>query len=1028
MPLVFVLFVGALKDGYEDFQRYKQDRNANNCVAKVLRNGELLNILAKDINEGDFIHYEKNEKFVVDSILISSSNEDGGCFVDTAELDGRIGISELSHLHSVEQISTLNGNIQCELPNQSLHSFEGRISLPEDFPLNKNDSNIIPVSMNHLLLRGAVLRNTETAWGLVLYTGSNTKIMKNLKKAAQKTSTLERSLNKFTLCAFILNAALLFSSLILEYFTYSKIKSHYTSEQVATIYDANGETNFNSTLYEWYLGPADQSPPMHILGTFFAYFIVYTYVIPISLFVSIEVTRVCQGLFMYWDNKMKYDRVLPDGTTMVQRMRPNNTNLNEDLGRVEFIFSDKTGTLTQNVMVLAKYFVNGHTFDEMKNKGGFGRSILSKQTDDDKTPLSSATLEYMVLFQRAISLANEVLPAHDANGKVIYEAASPDDAALLEAASQNQFVLVKRSKSELVINTPFYYHDGEDVENSKVSNGNFKAESYEPLAILEFNSDRKRMSTIVRTPSGKIHLYCKGADNVILSRLDNSPNVNLPSLIEEAQDSLKNFSVVGLRTLMVAWRELSEAEYEEWKEEHYNAERSISNREAALAAVAEKIEVNLRFLGCTAIEDKLQDDVPETIDYLLKADIKIWLLTGDKQETAINIGLSSKLLNKQMSVHILKGVSEKEVEKEIKDIQNFMKDNPGAVNALVIGGVALGILFSCSNDMQLMFLSIGRNCRSVICCRVSPLQKALVVKLVKKNVKCITLAIGDGANDVSMIQSANIGVGIMGREGTQAVRASDYAFAEFRFLKRLVTVHGRYSYMRIANIIMYSFYKNITMIMVMWWFGFVSQFSGTLVYEEIFMTAFNTFYTAFPPVVMAIFDYDVNDDYIDKYPQLYKEVKADSYWNFWTVAGWVLTAIWQCTAIFGVVYFVNSEGNISSTGRTTGYWVQTALFGTPVLATVTLKFCLATKSFVWLTAFAAAFSLALNSLTIAFVEYLGPSYSEAGNGALVNTDFTYYLFNPHDADVICEEQKVNAKRFIKHTYSFDELHARKDNI
>lgn len=526
---------------------------------------------------------------------------------------------------------------------------------------------------------------------------------------------------------------------------------------------------------------------------------------------------------MRWDEKMMLERKMPDGSMVKQYARPNNTNLNEDLGMVEYVFSDKTGTLTQNDMVLAKLFVNGKVFDDMSQPGSLFAALSSGALD-------ATTQEYAVLFGRALALAHDVLPAVDKTGKLEYESSSPDETALLNAAAQNNFKLLERTKAATKISTHF-----KTREKGKLGGGGVcdfspasATESYTPLFILEFTSDRKRMSSIVRAANGDVHLYCKGADNIMLPRLSKEASVNSPDLISSATAALEEFSNQGLRTLVVGFKVLGEKEYAKFHAEYTAAEKCIDGREAALARACELVERDLVFLGCTAIEDRLQQGVPETIDYLLKAHVKLWLLTGDKMETAINIGYSSKLLNSSMTLHTISGSDVAAVSERVKLVAKAIEGGEG-VHALVVNGDALAIVLN-ESDAQLsaLFLQAGTGCRSVICCRTTPFQKALVVKLVKNAKRCITLAIGDGANDVSMIQSANIGVGIMGREGTQAVRAADYAFGEFRFLKRLMAVHGRYSYMRIATVIMFSFYKNLVLINIYWWFGWTSLFSGNV--------------------------------------------------------------------------------------------------------------------------------------------------------------------------------------------------------
>jgi phospholipid-transporting ATPase len=311
----------------------------------------------------------------------------------------------------------------------------------------------------------------------------------------------------------------------------------------------------------------------------------------------------------------------------------------------------------------------------------------------------------------------------------------------------------------------------------------------------------------------------------------------------------------------------------------------------------------------------------------------------------------------------------------------------GRKNALVINGEALG--FALSKELKLQFLDVGVMCHSVICCRVTPLQKALVVKLVKDTLKVVTLAIGDGANDVSMIQAADVGVGIQGREGAQAVRAADYAFGEFRFLRRLLSVHGRWSYHRLTQLIFYSFYKNLTMITVQWWFGFVSQWSGQNAYEEIFMVCYNVIFTSLPPFFLAIFDRDIDEAQIEKYPEAYREIRTGLFWNVRLLCGWLLSAVWHALVIFGSVYLLHQEGVLSDNGKATGYWVQCYLFGTPLLFTVMLKAALATRSWTWFNVAALGVSLLANLVVMFVLELFG--WIEVGTPMMSHLLPSYYL-------------------------------------
>jgi phospholipid-translocating ATPase len=346
------------------------------------------------------------------------------------------------------------------------------------------------------------------------------------------------------------------------------------------------------------------------------------------------------------------------------------------------------------------------------------------------------------------------------------------------------------------------------------------------LHVLEFNSTRKRMSVIMRGENGRIILICKGADSVIYERLD-TDNVTMEQqqMRDNTLKDLARFANEGLRTLCIACRVLDENIYQEWAARYKEASNSIHNRDEQMENVCEEIEDNLTLIGGTAIEDKLQEGVPDTIALLAKAGIKIWVLTGDKIETAINIGFACNLLTKDMLLLSVNARDEQETLEQLQNSQNQVNQVSGIQKcALVIDGESLKYALEAPAKDEL--LRLGTQCVAVVCCRVSPMQKAKVVNLVKKGLKVMTLSIGDGANDVSMIQEANVGVGISGEEGRQAVMASDYAIAQFRYLGKLILVHGRWSYLRTSEMILTFFYKNIMWTLVLFWYQIFCGYVG----------------------------------------------------------------------------------------------------------------------------------------------------------------------------------------------------------
>ena len=485
--------------------------------------------------------------------------------------------------------------------------------------------------------------------------------------------------------------------------------------------------------------------------------------------------------------------------------------------------------------------------------------------------------------------------------------------------------------------------------SSVIINALGKEEEYQVLNVLEFNSTRKRMSVIVRSPAGVIKLYCKGADNVIYDRLSKGKQ----PFAAATEQHLKRFAGDGLRTLCLGVAQLTEEDYQAWSKIYHAASTAIVARAEKIDQAAELIEKNLLLLGASAIEDKLQADVPRTISKLADAGIKIWVLTGDKQETAINIGFSCQLLRHSMklmvcnenSVQAVKAWIEKQNEENGFDRITFTEEVD--TMALIIDGASL--THALSEEIAPAWLKLARRCKAVICCRVSPLQKADIVRLVRKSVKAITLAIGDGANDVGMIQAAHVGVGISGQEGLQAARAADYAIGQFRFLQKLLLCHGNWSYRRISLLILYFFYKNASLMLIELYFAMENAYSGQVLYEKWMIAAFNVFFTLFPPLAIGIFDQHLTKETLLAIPQLYRTGQRGKLFNtrtFWTWAG---NAWFHCTLAYYLVFQAFKTCIAGKDGHTQGQWYIGSIVYAVVVYTVTFKAALVSNYWtVWL--------------------------------------------------------------------------------
>ncbi|XP_041799471.1 probable phospholipid-transporting ATPase IA isoform X7 [Chelmon rostratus] len=885
VPLLFILVVAAVKEIIEDLKRHNADSVVNKKECQVLRNGAWEIVHWEKVEVGDIIRVNGSDFVPADAVILSSSEPQGMCYIETSNLDGetnlkiRQGLQVTADIKDIDSLMRLSGRMECESPNRHLYEFVGNIRLDRH--------STVPLGPDQILLRGAQLRNTQWVHGVVVYTGHDTKLMQNSTRPPLKLSNVERITNFQILVLF---GCLLAISLVCS-IGQTIWKYQYGNDAWYMDLNYGGAANFGLN--------------------FLTFIILFNNLIPISLLVTLEVIKFIQAFFINWDTDMLYE---PTNTPAMART----SNLNEELGQVKYIFSDKTGTLTCNVMQFKKCTIAGVAYGHSthsSDEAGFNDPSLLENLQSNH-PTAAVIQEFMTMM----AICHTAVPERT-DGKITYQAASPDEGALVRAARNLGFVFSGRTPDSVIV----------EMLGTE--------EKYELLHVLEFTSARKRMSVIMRTPSGKIRLYCKGADTVIYDRLADSSRYK-----EITLKHLEQFATEGLRTLCFAVADVSESSYQQWLEIQHRASTSLQNRALKLEESYELIEKNLQLLGATAIEDKLQDKVPETIETLMKADIKIWILTGDKQETAINIGHSCKLLTKNMGMLVINEDTLDRTRETLSHHCGMLGDALYKENdfALIIDGKTLK--YALTFGVRQYFLDLALSCKAVICCRVSPLQKSEVVEMVKKQVKVITLAIGDGANDVGMIQTAHVGVGISGNEGLQAANSSDYSIAQFKYLKNLLLVHGAWNYNRVAKCILYCFYKNIVLYIIEIWFAFVNGFSGQILFERWCIGLYNVIFTALPPLTLGIFERSCRKENMLKYPELYKT--SQNAMGFNTKVFWAhcLNGLFHSVILFWFPLKAFQHDTVFGSGRTPDYLLLGNMVYTFVVITVCLKAGLETSS------------------------------------------------------------------------------------
>lgn len=1025
-PLIVVLTIATIREGVDDYARYTADCAVNNRLVDVVHAGRRLRVPCSSITPGTLVVVPKDAVVPCDLLLATSGADhgDGRAYVETAALDGESDLKPRSapgatSSSSPEELSCLHGTVDCPLPNSQLYAFDAVLNLeeaavvgpavfltpagassmpdthsasaarlamqsPHDDESSRrctmeaeqvqaltpprrrgtfgSHSAATSLSGDSLLQAGTVMRDTEWVAGWAIYTGADTKASQCSSGVPTKVSDVEDRVNAMTWFAFRLQLCL-----------------------VAVFALSGVAWNTPSWLHaQWYLRyPVSSSAWFDALVLCVRFLLLNSFMIPVSLKVLLDISK-----------SMYARQVAADGsmcTLQGARAAVANSNCIEDCGIVSHVLTDKTGTLTDNVMHFEGAFIVGAgphddsavqllpgTLQSPADRAGMfwstlvlcnavhsehvdvakpasthqpwqwhpaGLAKLVQNATSGSAPVGvAADEELLPLLGGADSPQRQEQPLHAAENlmgaahlqrrAVSFHSPSPDEEALVHAAALRGLVLAHRDPgpgdSELlqvcrssIVADAVHVHAAACTASHalvcKVARSlpakvawyaeGGDAQQVQVLHSIPFSSSRKRMSVIVRSGAGAetgAWMLCKGADDVMVPRLAAGQHG-----LHETQAFLYASAKRGLRTLIVAVKRLSSDELARFEGVWHSAHACVQGRQGALDAAATHVEHSLHLVGATAIQDALQPGVPAALQALRTAGIATWMLTGDKGETALQIARAAQLCRPftpisssdaaawqtgaRLPMLQFACASVDEAKAELGAFAAFADCAAVRMSgyAVAISGESAAVALSHkSTAEQLRHLLLAAT--QVVCSRASPENKAQLVALCKGSLaNTRVLAIGDGGNDVPMIQAAHVGVGISGREGEAAARAADATVPQFASLLPLLLFHGRRAHRITTFMAQFALYKSILMCSQQILFNaFFAAQAGSSLFDSFSLTAFNTLFTTAPLAVLSLGS-DVKQTTAVSYPALYRQ-SLENVWLTPATAGcWALAALLQ---------------------------------------------------------------------------------------------------------------------------------------
>eukprot|EP00164_Ancoracysta_twista_P004223 GFYU01005686.1.p1 GENE.GFYU01005686.1~~GFYU01005686.1.p1 ORF type:complete len:1561 (-),score=558.29 GFYU01005686.1:520-5202(-) len=1049
-PLLFVIILTALKDGIEDFRRYLGDVALNSRKVRVVRANPVLSgedLLASgtqrpgsigslrgtkddiesglkkplndrpestrksvsiepivlgevdwmDLQVGDIINLSRNDICPADVILLSSSDENDMCYVDTSTMDGQpnykvrrcvpgvpsIGLlREQGAVGGLKHFQNLSGKVTVTLPEVQYDSLDGGIEMTNE----KGDYCGGALTFMNVIPRGCVIKHTEQIFGIVTFTGAQCKTLQwGTTRPRWKQSTVEQWLQSMvTFMFFFLLTICVICGFAAGFAAHRADGRHqYLALQASE--------NFGGK-------------PEHVAWlSFFGYFVLFSAVIPISLYITLEFMRLMAAYFIENDPDMYHG----ESNTSA---RARTTSLVEDLGAVEFLLTDKTGTLTRGDMQLSRVAIGEDVYgksitesERCRARWGGKRSIAyttiasklndlsdvhqmgghrarsdfiddrwfpqqkwfhSVQAHDEKAVRQRGNIED---FWRAVCVCNTVVPVPslDADVGLEYHCASPDEAALINAAFECGFELDSREATKDKTTQSITGYKVNVTNKAR----NRKKETFEIEAILEFTNDRGMMSVVCKDSNSRHHVFTKGKETSVRKSLKASWKDDAAQ-VKVLDSRVSEFAKEGLRTMVFGHRALSDQEMDAITKAAQKYDSAKPNeRPDRFRILCDLVETDLEVMGATGIEDQLQVGVPETVESLRRAGIKLWMVTGDRLETAVAVASSAAMLTDNTQIlQIPLREKKRPATEEIEALYELVMPDRLSTGqyAFAITGDQLEQLYEDERETNGvktyfgLFLQMASRCKGgVLAVNMLPQHKTMLADILNQKIyqdkvlertdktrPLVVAAVGDGANDVGMIQTAQIGLAISGGSGVQATLSADFSVAQFRHLNTLLLVQGRWSYERVAKCVLYFFYKNMLLAMTLFWYSWFNMSSATSFYDPTYVALYNLVFTSIPVFVMGIFDQDVSRTKTQNAPEMYGYQRNKPTLSFKSFRNTLFEAICHGFIIVFLTVWPLNE-NVYRDGSTADLWVIGTAVYTNMLLVVTTRLCLETYYFTW---------------------------------------------------------------------------------